>query len=148
MLDCCFCVCVDDVICEGLKVLGYYELMIEFDLCLLLKRGCQVLIVKVILGELVCIGGIEVILCGGVCIDSDYLVLLKMCLVIGMVFNYGDYDGFKSLLICVVLCKGYFDSEFFKSQFGVFFDCYQVFWDIDYDSGECYCFGYVIFFGL
>lgn len=80
--------------------------------------------------------------------DKDYLVLLKMCLVIGMVLNQGDYDNFKKLLISVLLCKGYFDSEFVKSQLGIVLGCYQVFWDIDYDSGECYCFGFVIFEGL
>ena len=33
--------------------------------------------------------------------------------------NHGDYDGFKSSLTRVALRKGYFDSEFLKSQLGV-----------------------------
>lgn len=148
MLDCCFCVCVDDVICEGLKVLGYYQLIIEFDFCLLLKKGWQVLIVKVMLGVLVLIGGIDVVLCGGVWIDKDYLKLFDICLVIGTVLNQGDYENFKKFLISIVLCKGYFDSEFIKVQLGIVFGLYKVFWDIDYNSGERYCFGYVIFEGL
>jgi translocation and assembly module TamA len=37
--------------------------------------------------------------------------------------------------------KGYFDSQFNKSQLGVSLDRHQAFWDIDYDSGERYRFG-------
>ncbi|GHK54821.1 hypothetical protein KPZU09_45570 [Klebsiella pneumoniae] len=61
--------------------------------------------------------------------------------------NHGDYDGFKSSLTRVALRKGYFDSEFLKSQLGVSLDRHQAFWDIDYDSGERYRFGHVTFSG-
>jgi translocation and assembly module TamA len=65
------------------------------------------------------IGGTEVILRGGARTDSDYLALLKTRPAIGTVLNHGDYDGFKSSLTRVALRKGYFDSEFNKSQLGV-----------------------------
>ncbi len=38
------------------------------------------------------------------------------------------------------LRKGYFDSEFIKSQLGIALGRHQAFWDIDYDSGERYRF--------
>lgn len=110
---------VDDAIREGLKALGYYEPTIEFDLRPPPKRGRQVLIAKVTPGEPVRIGGTEVILRGGARTDSDYLALLKTRPAIGTVLNHGDYDGFKSSLTRVALRKGYFDSEFLKSQLGV-----------------------------
>ena len=109
---------VDDAIREGLKALGYYEPTIEFDLRPPPKRGRQVLIAKVTPGEPVRIGGTEVILRGGARTDSDYLALLKTRPAIGTVLNHGDYDGFKSSLTRVALRKGYFDSEFLKSQLG------------------------------
>lgn len=105
------------------------------------------LIAKVTPGEPVRIGGTEVILRGGARTDSDYLALLKTRPAIGTVLNHGDYDGFKSSLTRVALRKGYFDSEFNKSQLGVSLDRHQAFWDIDYDSGERYRFGHVTFSG-
>ena len=93
------------------------------------------------------IGGTEVILRGGARTDHDYLDLLKTRPAIGTVLNHSDYDGFKSSLTKVALRKGYFDSEFNKSQLGVSLDRHQAFWDIDYNSGERYRFGPVSFTG-
>lgn len=138
---------VDDAIREGLKALGYYEPTIDFDLCPPPAKGRQVLIAKVTPGEPVRIGGTEVILRGGARTDRDYLDLLNTRPAIGTILNHGDYDSFKSSLTRVALRKGYFDSEFNKSQLGVSLDRHQAFWDIDYNSGERYRFGPVTFEG-
>ena len=50
-------------------------------------------------------------------------------------------------LTSVSLRKGYFDSQFNKSQLGIALARRQAFWDIDYDSGERYRFGDVTFEG-
>ena len=121
---------VDDAIREGLKALGYYEPTIDFDLRPPPAKGRQVLIAKVTPGEPVRIGGTEVILRGGARTDRDYLDLLNTRPAIG-----------------TILRKGYFDSEFNKSQLGVSLDRHQAFWDIDYNSGERYRFGPVTFEG-
>lgn len=138
---------VDDAIREGLKALGYYEPTIDFDLRPPPAEGRQVLIAKVTPGEPVRIGGTEVILRGGARTDRDYLDLLNTRPAIGTILNHGDYDSFKSSLTRVALRKGYFDSEFNKSQLGVSLDRHQAFWDIDYNSGERYRFGPVTFEG-
>lgn len=138
---------VDDAIREGLKALGYYQPTINFDLRPATKKGRQLLQVTVIPGEPVRIGGTEVILRGGARTDPDYLALLKQRPASGTVLNHGDYDHFKSALNQIALHKGYFDSEFRKSQLGVSLDRHQAFWDIDYDSGERYRFGHVSFSG-
>ncbi len=138
---------VDDAIREGLKALGYYEPTIDFELRPPPEKGRQVLLAKVTPGEPVRIGGTEVILRGGARTDRDYLDLLKTRPAIGTVLNHGDYDGFKKSLTSVALRKGYFDSEFNKSQLGVSLDRHQAFWDIDYNSGERYRFGQVTFEG-
>ena len=138
---------VDDAIREGLKALGYYEPTIDFDLRPPPARGRQVLIAKVTPGEPVRIGGTDVILRGGARTDRDYLDLLNTRPAIGTILNHGDYDSFKSSLTRVALRKGYFDSEFNKSQLGVSLDRHQAFWDIDYNSGERYRFGPVTFEG-
>lgn len=138
---------VDDAIREGLKALGYYEPTIDFDLRPPPAKGRQVLIAKVTPGEPVRIGGTEVILRGGARTDRDYLDLLNTRPAIGTILNHGDYDSFKSSLTRVAMRKGYFDSEFNKSQLGVSLDRHQAFWDIDYNSGERYRFGPVTFEG-
>ena len=138
---------VDDAIREGLKALGYYEPTIDFELKPPPAKGRQVLLAKVTPGEPVLIGGTDVILRGGARTDSDYLALLQNRPKIGTVLNHSDYDHFKSSLTSVALRKGYFDSEFNKSQLGVSLDRHQAFWDIDYDSGERYRFGDVTFEG-
>ncbi|MFA8089767.1 autotransporter assembly complex protein TamA [Klebsiella oxytoca] len=138
---------VDDAIREGLKALGYYEPTIDFDLRPPPAKGRQVLIAKVTPGEPVRIGGTEVILRGGARTDRDYLDLLNTRPAIGTILNHGDYDSFKSSLTRIALRKGYFDSEFNKSQLGVSLDRHQAFWDIDYNSGERYRFGPVTFEG-
>ncbi len=138
---------VDDAIREGLKALGYYEPTINFDLLPPPAKGRQVLIAKVTPGQPVLIGGTDVILRGGARTDKDYLALLKTRPAIGTVLNQGDYDDFKKSLTSVSLRKGYFDSEFVKSQLGIALGRHQAFWDIDYDSGERYRFGHVTFEG-
>ena len=138
---------VDDAIREGLKALGYYEPSINFELKPAPAKGRQELVAHVKPGEPVRIGGTDVILRGGARDDRDYLDLLKKRPKIGTVLNHGDYDGFKKDLTSVALRKGYFDSEFKKSQLGVALDRHQAFWDIDYDSGQRYRFGDVTFEG-
>jgi len=138
---------VDDAIREGLKALGYYEPTIEFELRPPPAKGRQVLIARVKAGEPVLIGGTDVILRGGARTDSDYLALLKKRPANGTVLHHNDYDSFKKSLTRVALRKGYFDSQFTKSELGVAVERRQAFWDIDYDSGERYRFGKVTFEG-
>ncbi|MGM3310620.1 autotransporter assembly complex protein TamA, partial [Enterobacter hormaechei subsp. steigerwaltii] len=138
---------VDDAIREGLKALGYYEPTIDFDLRPPPAKGRQVLIARVSPGEPVLIGGTNVVLRGGARTDRDYLDLLSTRPKVGTVLNHGDYDRFKKSLTSVSLRKGYFDSQFNKSQLGVALERRQAFWDIDYDSGERYRFGDVTFEG-
>ncbi|HCN96353.1 MAG TPA: autotransporter assembly complex protein TamA, partial [Leclercia sp.] len=138
---------VDDAIRGGLKALGYYEPTIDFELRPPPAKGRQVLIARVKPGEPVLIGGTDVVLRGGARTDHDYLDLLNTRPKNGTVLNHSDYDGFKKDLTKVALRKGYFDSQFNKSQLGVSLDRHQAFWDIDYDSGERYRFGDVTFEG-
>ncbi|MCT9844757.1 autotransporter assembly complex protein TamA [Leclercia adecarboxylata ATCC 23216 = NBRC 102595] len=138
---------VDDAIRGGLKALGYYEPTIDFELRPPPAKGRQVLIARVKPGEPVLIGGTDVVLRGGARTDHDYLDLLSTRPKNGTVLNHSDYDGFKKDLTKVALRKGYFDSQFNKSQLGVSLDRHQAFWDIDYDSGERYRFGDVTFEG-
>ena len=138
---------VDDAIRNGLKALGYYEPTIDFDLRPPPAKGRQVLIAKVDPGPPVLIGGTDVILRGGARDDKDYIALLGERPKIGTVLNHHDYDSFKKDLSNIAVRKGYFDSEFTKSQLGVSLERRQAFWDIDYNSGERYRFGAVTFEG-
>lgn len=138
---------VDDAIRDGLKALGYYEPTIEFDLRPPPAKGRQVLLAKVDAGPAVLIGGTDVILRGGAREDKDFLQLLSDRPKNGTVLNHGDYESFKKSLTSVSLRKGYFDSQFDKSQLGVSLARHQAFWDIEYNSGQRYRFGDVTFEG-
>lgn len=138
---------VDDAIRDGLKALGYYEPTIEFDLRPPPAKGRQVLLAKVEAGPPVLIGGTDVILRGGAREDKDFLQLLSDRPKNGTVLNHGDYESFKKSLTSVSLRKGYFDSQFDKSQLGVSLARHQAFWDIEYNSGQRYRFGDVTFEG-
>ncbi|MEX5383992.1 autotransporter assembly complex protein TamA [Cronobacter muytjensii] len=139
---------VDDAIRNGLKALGYYEPTIDFELREPPPGGRrQVLLARVNPGEPVRIGATNVILRGGARDDKEYLALLKKRPAVGTVLNHNDYDSFKKGLTSVALRRGYFDSEYKKSQLGVSVERRQAFWDIDYDSGTRYRFGDVTFAG-
>ncbi|ALB69325.1 autotransporter assembly complex protein TamA [Cronobacter muytjensii] len=139
---------VDDAIRNGLKALGYYEPTIDFELREPPPGGRrQVLLARVNPGEPVRIGTTNVILRGGARDDKEYLALLKKRPAVGTVLNHNDYDSFKKGLTSVALRRGYFDSEYKKSQLGVSVERRQAFWDIDYDSGTRYRFGDVTFAG-
>ncbi|ELY2735622.1 autotransporter assembly complex protein TamA [Cronobacter dublinensis] len=139
---------VDDGIRKGLKALGYYEPTIDFELREPPAGGRrQVLLARVNPGEPVRIGATNVILRGGARDDKEYLALLKKRPAVGTVLNHNDYDSFKKGLTSVALRRGYFDSEYKKSQLGVSVERRQAFWDIDYDSGTRYRFGDVTFAG-
>ncbi|EOE6859517.1 autotransporter assembly complex protein TamA [Cronobacter dublinensis] len=139
---------VDDAIRKGLNALGYYEPTIDFELREPPAGGRrQVLLARVNPGEPVRIGAANVILRGGARDDKEYLALLKKRPAVGTVLNHNDYDSFKKGLTSVALRRGYFDSEYKKSQLGVSVERRQAFWDIDYDSGTRYRFGDVTFAG-
>ncbi len=139
---------VDDAIRKGLKALGYYEPTIDFELreppAGVAVRCCWRASNP---GEPVRIGATNVILRGGARDDKEYLALLKKRPAVGTVLNHNDYDSFKKGLTSVALRRGYFDSEYKKSQLGVSVERRQAFWDIDYDSGTRYRFGDVTFAG-
>lgn len=139
---------VEDAIREGLKALGYYEPTINFTLQPAPAGGGRpVLVANVQAGIPVKIGDTDVVLRGGAREDQDYLDLLAQRPAPGTILNHGTYDSFKKELTSIALRKGYFDSEFKKSQLGVSLERHQAFWDIDYDSGERYRFGAVTFEG-
>lgn len=106
------------------------------------------LIAKVVPGEPVLIAGVDIVLQGGAKTDPDYQALVRRDTPkIGSVLNHGDFDNFTSSLTGLALRRGYFDANMIKSQLGVAAQLHEAFWDIDFDSGQRYRFGKVIFQG-
>ncbi|ERK13936.1 putative protein YtfM precursor [Serratia fonticola AU-P3(3)] len=139
---------VDAAIRLGLRPLGYYQPTIEFTFDDNPKLSRPVLIAKVDPGEPVRIAGVDIQLQGGARTDEDYLNLVRTDRpTIGEILNHGQFDSFKSSLTNLALRKGYFDAQMLKSQLGVAEELHKAFWDIDFDSGERYRFGKVIFKG-
>nr|WP_283049978.1 autotransporter assembly complex family protein [Yersinia sp. Marseille-Q3913] len=139
---------VDEAIRQGLRALGYYDPTITFDLQERPAPARSILIAKVVPGEPVLIAGVDIVLQGGAKTDPDYLALVRRDTPkIGSVLNHGDFDNFKSSLTGLALRRGYFDANMIKSQLGVAAELRKAFWDIDFDSGERYRFGKVVFQG-
>nr|WP_208760557.1 autotransporter assembly complex family protein [Yersinia mollaretii] len=139
---------VDEAIRQGLRALGYYDPTITFDLQSRPAPARSVLIAKVVPGEPVLIAGVDIDLQGGAKTDPDYLALVRRDTPkIGSILNHGDFDNFKSSLTGLALRRGYFDANMIKSELGVAAELRKAFWDIDFDSGERYRFGKVVFQG-
>nr|WP_208757967.1 autotransporter assembly complex family protein [Yersinia aleksiciae] len=139
---------VDEAIRQGLRALGYYDPTITFELQARPAPARSVLIAKVVPGEPVLIAGVDIVLQGGAKTDPDYLALVRRDTPkIGSILNHGDFDNFKSSLTGLALRRGYFDANMIKSQLGVAAELRKAFWDIDFDSGERYRFGKVVFQG-
>jgi translocation and assembly module TamA len=139
---------VSDAIKLGLRPLGYYQPTIDFNFVQTPPPGRPVLIAKVSAGAPVKIAGTQVVIEGQAKDDTEFEALKKTKVPAnGTILNHGTYDGFKSALSGLALRKGYFDANMRKSQLGVIEDKYQAFWDIDFDSGQRYRFGKVIFNG-
>lgn len=139
---------VDKAIRQGLRPLGYYDPIIDFEYIPKEAPSRPVLMARVTPGEPVKVAGIEVTVTGDAKGDNDYQKLLKnRTTQIGDVLNHSEYDAFKNSLTGLALRKGYFDADLVKSQLGVAKDLHQAYWDIDFDSGRRYHFGEVIFSG-
>lgn len=140
---------VKKAIAEGLRSLGYYQPMIDFEFRPARSFLCRpMLIAKVTAGEAIKIANTTIILRGNARYDKDYQQLIHDSKsVIGAVLNHGKYDIFKERFNRLALHKGYFDGDFRKSELAVSVDHHQAFWNIDYDSGQRYRFGKVDFQG-
>jgi translocation and assembly module TamA len=137
---------VDDAIREGLKALGYYEPTIDFDLRPPPAKGRQVLIAR-FAGR----AGTDWRHGCGTARWCAYRQGLSGSARHTSENRYGAGSWrlrpFQKELTSVSLRKGYFDSQFNKSQLGISLERHQAFWDIDFDSGERYRFGDVTFEG-
>ncbi|WP_051124245.1 MULTISPECIES: autotransporter assembly complex protein TamA [Dickeya] len=139
---------VDESIRQGLRALGYYDPSIDFEFIPAEGRGRPVLKVTVSPGEPVKIAGARIALRGQAQQDDDYQRLLRMHRpVVGGVLNHGNYEDFKTELNTLSMRKGYFDGRFNQHRLTVMQSTRQAWWDIDYDSGERYHFGNVVFQG-
>ncbi|MGM3174678.1 autotransporter assembly complex protein TamA [Dickeya lacustris] len=139
---------VDESIRQGLRALGYYEPLIDFELIPAEGRGSPVLNVTVNPGEPVKIAGSRIALRGQAQQDDDYQALIRTRRpVVGSVLNHGEYEDFKTELNTLSMRKGYFDGHFKQHRLSLMQSTRQAWWDIDYDSGERYRFGRVAFQG-
>lgn len=139
---------VDEAVRQGLRALGYYEPTLDFDFQKKTVLASSLFIVKVVPGKPVYITGVDIVLQGGAKNDRDYQVLVREARPkIGSILDHGEFDNFKNSLSSLALRKGYFDAEMIKSQLGVAPELHKAFWNVDFDSGQRYRFGKVLFQG-
>ncbi|MEA9444219.1 autotransporter assembly complex family protein [Candidatus Fukatsuia symbiotica] len=137
---------VQAAIRQGLRALGYYDPTINFDLQQEPKRST--LVVNVVAGTPVRLAGVDIRLRGMAKDDPAYQALVsKDTPKIESILNHGEFDDFTRSLSALALRKGYFDADMIKKQLGVAQQRHQAFWDIDFDSGQRYRFGHLLFQG-
>ncbi|AKC32532.1 outer membrane protein YtfM [Candidatus Pantoea carbekii] len=106
------------------------------------------LVIHIISGQPIRIAGSKIIIKGEASTNFDYQMLVKKSRPkIGSNLNHIDYETFKHNLYILSQRNGYFDGYFKKNRLCVFVKEHKAFWDIDYDSGSRYNFGYVNFKG-
>lgn len=129
-------------ITEELQALGYYNAVIHFEL-----TSKSVLLARITLGKPVRVAGVDVVLKGNAKNDPDYQDLLKKPPKTGEILKQGKFDDFVDKLSELAVNKGYFDAKMNEVQLGVAPGLHKAFWKIDFDSGERYRFGKVVFHG-
>lgn len=139
---------VNKAIRQGLQALGYYSPTISMVLQPQAAPLPPVLLVNVDPGQPVKVAAINVALTGEALQDKDYQALVKRAdQHVGNVLNHEQYDQLKSGLTSLAWRKGYFDAEMVKNQLQVAKEKEQAFWRIDFNSGQRYRFGKVVFSG-
>lgn len=129
---------------KGLRALGYYSPTIRFSI----EKGYlyTVFIAKVNLGKAVLIERVSINIKGQGLKDPSFIPLLRNDVPkVGDPLNHGVYDTFKKKLQNLAQSQGYFDSEIQRSQLAVADKLQQAFWYIDFETGERYRLGEVIF---
>lgn len=127
---------------KSLRALGYYAPTFDYEV----SEEKKQLIVTINKGDPILMETTDINILGEGAQDKDYQNLLKKDLPAkGTVLNHGDYDGFKKKLQNLALHKGYFEANMTKHQLLVAEHLHQAFWQIDFNTGERYKFGKVIF---
>ncbi len=139
---------LDEALRQGLRALGYYDPTIDFEFKAKRSPGHSLLIVNVKQGVPVRIAGSDIVLKGEARQDSEYQMLLKKSRPkSGSILNHGHFSDFKASLLSLALRRGYFDAKMVKSQLAVAPQLHQAFWKMEFDSGQHYRFGNVLFQG-
>ncbi|AOM41547.1 autotransporter assembly complex protein TamA [Xenorhabdus hominickii] len=139
---------VEKAIRLGLRPLGYYDPTIQFTYEEKTPPSRPVLTAIVTPGEPVRVAEVSVDLEGAAKDDQDYAKLIKKNKPKeGEILNHGEYENFKSSLTNLAVKKGYFDAVMKKSELGVEQQQLKSYWDFNFDSGQRYRFGPVIFHG-
>lgn len=148
-LDSRFQVRLTDSIEQSLRALGYYQPRISFT-----RSPEQVglsggtIKVRIEAGLPIKIASSQIKLNGAGHNDPTYLAwIAKGRPKSGTILNHGQYDTFKSGFATIAMQKGYFDSEWLKSQLGVSEELNQAWWTLSYQTGPRYRFGTVNFTG-
>jgi translocation and assembly module TamA len=138
-----------DSIKQSLRALGYYQPIITFTRSP--EQAAQSgggITVHVDAGLPIKIAGSQISLQGAGRNDPTYLGwIAKGKPKVGTVLDHGKYDAFKNGFATIAMQKGYFDSEWRKTQLGVAEGLHQAWWELDYQTGPRYRFGTVNFTG-
>lgn len=131
-------------ITKGLRALGYYSPYIQFSM----EKGIfhTLIIARVDAGDPVLIERVNINIEGAGLKDPAFAHLLRDDTPnVGDVLNHGVYTNFKRHLQNLALNRGYFDFNLKESKLAVADKLKEAFWIIDFETGDRYKLGKVIF---
>ncbi|OOF51529.1 hypothetical protein BKK54_02675 [Rodentibacter genomosp. 1] len=135
---------VTDAVDKGLRVFGYYDSSVTFELKKQ-KKGRDLLIAYVKPGEPTRIAGTDVQIEGEATQDEAFDDLRKNLPKEGELVEHQKYDDYKSSLSSLALARGYLEGKFAVSRLEISPETHQAWWRMLFDSGVRYHYGEIKF---
>ncbi len=135
---------VKEYIDKALRVYGYYDSSVVFDLQPR-KNVKDLLVAHVDIGEPTLLTGTDIRITGDA-VDDDYFKKLNSKIPEnGTALNHEAYENYKSSLEKLAIQRGYFDAQFPVHQLQVMPSKRQAWWVMDFNSGVRYRYGNITF---
>ncbi|OOF60000.1 autotransporter assembly complex protein TamA [Rodentibacter myodis] len=134
---------VTDAVDKGLRVFGYYDSSVTFELKK--RQGRDLLIANVTPGEPTRIAGTDVKIEGEAAQDEAFEALRKNLPKEGELVEHQKYDDYKSSISSLALARGYLDGRFAISRLEISPETHQAWWRMLFESGVRYHYGNIKF---
>ncbi|SES83389.1 autotransporter secretion outer membrane protein TamA [Thorsellia anophelis DSM 18579] len=132
----------------GLKALGHYEPIIDFEFEPRTPPSRPVLFVRVNPGPPILLVKTDIKILGDAKNDPAFDELIeRLSPEIGKPINHGQFDQFRAAINNLALNRGYFDATFVQAKLGISIERQEGIWLIEFDSGHRYKYGNITYTG-
>ncbi|BFU60697.1 MULTISPECIES: autotransporter assembly complex protein TamA [Rodentibacter] len=134
---------VTEAVDKGLRVFGYYDSSVTFELKK--RKGRDLLIANVTPGEPTRIAGTDVKIEGEAAQDEAFKALRKNLPKNGELVEHQKYSDYKNSISTLALARGYLDGKFTISRLEISPETHQAWWRMLFESGVRYHYGNIKF---